>query len=93
MAFAETNLSKISNAKPPAGTNLERQIWHFEAGADAVATVVTAGYFNEARDLLQVGDRIHVVAATESAFRVLKVTAAPKSPATGNVTVSALAFS
>lgn len=93
MAYAETNLSKLSNAKPPAGVQHDRQIWHFEAGADSVATVVTNGYFNEARDLLKVGDRIHLIAANEAAFRVLKVTAAPASPATGNVVTSALAFS
>ena len=90
MAFLETQLSKLGELKPAPSTNNGRQRWHYEATADAVATVVAAGYFNDVRDVLKVGDRIDVVAASGAAFRVLTVTAAP---ATGNVTVTALAFS
>lgn len=88
MAFAETQLSKIAELKPASGKQHGRQRWHFEAGADAIAAVVAAGYFNDARGLLKVGDRIDVVCNTEADFRVLKVTAVP---ATGNVTTAALA--
>ena len=88
MAFGEAQLSKIAELKPAVSTQHGRQLWHFEAGADAIAAVVTAGYFNDARALLKVGDRIQVVCNTEADFRVLKVTAAP---ATGNVTTAALA--
>ena len=41
------------------------------------------------RGFLFVGDRIDVVAASGAAFRVLTVTAVPK---TGNITVTAAAF-
>lgn len=89
MAYSELQLSKLGNVKPATGRTNDRQIWHFEAGDDAIAAVVTAGYFNNARGLLEVGDRIHVVCNNEADFRVLKVTAVPKI--TGNVTTAALA--
>ena len=42
------------------------------------------------RGELKVGDRIQIVAATETAYRMLKVLTVP---ATGDVTTAALAFS
>lgn len=90
MALDANQLTKIDNLRSVAGAAESRQLFHYEAGGDAVATVVAAGYFNGVRGILNVGDRIHVVAATETAFRVLKVTAVP---ATGDVTTAALAFS
>lgn len=89
MALNKNQLSKVSNLNSVTGAAGSRQIWHYDAGADAVATVVAAGYFNDVRGFLFVGDRIDVVAANGAAFRVLTVTAAPK---TGNVTVTAAAF-
>lgn len=91
MALDKTQFSKIGNVKPPVDKMATRQIFHAECGADAVAAVVTAGYFNPVREQLLVGDRIHVVAAAETAFRVLKVTAVPVG--SGNVVATALAFS
>lgn len=87
MAYNEANLSKIANAKPASGQLHERQIWHYEAGADSVAAAAAAGYFNNARELLKVGDRIHVVGASGVTLGFLAVTAAPAS---GDVTVSTL---
>ena len=90
MALVLNQLSKVDNLRPVAGATGSKQLWHYEAGADSVATVVAAGYFNNARGQLRVGDRIDVVAADGAAFRVLRVATVP---ATGNVTTSALAFS
>lgn len=90
MALNKTQLSKISNMNAVAGAATTKQLWHYNAGADSVATAVAAGYFNDVRGFLKVGDVIHLIAATNAAFRVLTVTAVP---ATGNVTVSAAAFS
>lgn len=84
MAFAQTGLTKLGN-KTGA-----KQHWDYNAGADTVATVTAAGYFNDVRGMLRVGDRIDLTAAADTAFRVLSVTAVPS---TGDVTVAALAFS
>lgn len=80
MAFAENNLSKLGNLKRV------KQHWDYNAGADAVAAVTTAGYFNDARGFLKEGDRIDIRAASNAQFRVLTVTAVPTA---GNVTVVA----
>lgn len=90
MALNKNQLSKVGNLHSVTGAAASRQLWHYDATADSVATVVAAGYFNDVRDFLMVGDVIHVVAATSAAFRVLTATAVPK---TGNVTVTAAAFS
>lgn len=54
---------------------------------DAAATVETAGYFNSARSLLSIGDKIDavVVASTAPVRKGYVVTAVPT---TGNVTVA-----
>lgn len=85
MAFGEANLSKIAELKPAPSTNNGRQLWHYEAVAESVATCAAAGYFNNARGLLKVDDRIIVIGDTATDFGILSVTAAP---ATGNVTTS-----
>lgn len=90
MALDKNQFSKIANLKPPVGQLASRQLFHAECGADAVAAVVTAGYFNAVRGELKVGDRIQIVAATEAQFRVLKVLTVPVA---GDVTTAALAFS
>jgi hypothetical protein len=90
MAFDSKQFSKVQNLNPASGLSVQRQVFWYEGGADAIAAIVTAGYFNSVRNLLQVGDRIMVVCNTIADFRVLKVSAVP---ATGNVTATALAFS
>lgn len=90
MALSKTQLSKVSNLNSVAGGSGSKQLWHYNAGADSVATAVAAGYFNDVRSFLKVGDVIHLVAAAQAAFRVLTVTAVPAS---GNITVTAAAFS
>lgn len=85
MAFGEANLSKIAELKPAPSAQIGRQLWHYEAVAETVAACAAAGYFNDARGLLKVGDRILVIGDTGTDFGILSVTAAP---ATGNVTTS-----
>lgn len=90
MALTKTQLSKVGNLNSVAGGTGSKQLWHYDAGADSVATAVAAGYFNDVRGFLKIGDRIDLVAANQTAFRVLTVTAVPP---TGNITVAAAAFS
>ena len=90
MALNTDTLTKVANLHSVTGAALSRQMWHYDAEADSVATVVAAGYFNGVRGFLQPGDVIHVIAAASAAFRVLTVATVPK---TGNVTVTAAAFS
>jgi hypothetical protein len=88
MPFANRSLH-LSESVPngSAGTGRDALTCFFRyATPDALATVVAAGYFNDARHQLRVGDVIEVAAgiggtpATDS----YTVTAAP---ATGNVTI------
>jgi hypothetical protein len=88
MAFAETQLSKIAELKPAIGKSHGRQLWHYESGADNIAAVVTAGYFNGARGIIKADDRIQLVANNAADVRLLKVTAAPEI--SGNITTAAL---
>lgn len=55
MAFDLTKLSDISQ-----GTANGFKMWHYTS-ADAIATVNTSGYFNNASDILSVRDLIIVV--------------------------------
>ena len=68
-------------------TPLKQVSWYTYATADANATMLTAGYFNDARAKLKVNDVILCmsVANGTGVFNALTVTAAP---ATGNVTVA-----
>lgn len=71
----------------PYANSLGRIAWYRYVSADAVATVIAAGYFNTVRDKLAVGDTIDatcVLGGTADRVSVL-VTAAPAS---GNVTVA-----
>lgn len=90
MALNKTQLSKVANLNSVAGGSGSKQLWHYDAGADTVVTATTAGYFNGVRGFLKAGDAMHLVAAAGAAFRVLTVTAVPK---TGDVTVAPAAFS
>jgi len=85
MSFAETQLSKVAELKPAPSAKNGRQLWHYEGVADTVAAAAAAGYFNDARGLLKVGDRIVVVGDSATDYGILTVTAAP---ATGNVTTA-----
>jgi hypothetical protein len=56
MAYSETGLQPIGG-QSKAGS--APQMWSYSS-ADAIATVNTTGYFNNASDLLKVGDLIYV---------------------------------
>ena len=58
MAYDKTNLQPIGG-QSKAGT--APQMWSYTApGNDAIADINTEGYFNNASDVLKVGDLIHV---------------------------------
>lgn len=61
--------------------------YQYAHGVDTMATIIAAGYFNDARDKLKVNDHISLmaVAAGVGNYGEVTVTAAP---ATGNVTVA-----
>ena len=56
MAYSKTGLQPIGG-RGKAGT--APQMWSYTS-ADAIATVNTAGYFNDASDLLKVGDLMYI---------------------------------
>jgi hypothetical protein len=58
MAYTKTNLQPIGG-QAKAGN--APQMWSYTApNADAIADINTEGYFNNASDVLKVGDLIHV---------------------------------
>ena len=58
MAYNKTNLQPIGG-QAKAGN--APQMWSYTAPtADAIADIITSGYFNNASDVLKVGDLIHV---------------------------------
>lgn len=59
MAFDRTDLALISASMNKA----QPRFWGYTT-ADATATVDTAGYFNDAADLLTVGDQIIAITST-----------------------------
>lgn len=56
MAYSETGLQPIGG-QAKAGS--APQMWSYTT-TDAIATVNTAGYFNDASDVLKVGDLMYV---------------------------------
>jgi len=82
MAFSEAQLTKVHTLKPASGQQNERGLW-FYAEAATLAAIAAAGYFNDMRGKLQVGDQI-IVRATDGLGH-LEVAAAPE---TGNVTTT-----
>lgn len=64
MAFVRANLSPIGGQSTKGRSG---QVWFYWT-ADATATVDTAGYFNGAADVLQVGDLIIRTSFTDGTF-------------------------
>lgn len=89
MSFSEKSLVRVTQAArgntsgATTGGNMNSLFLY--ATDDAFATVATAGYFNNARGNLTVGDQILVSAASNKGG-LYTVTAVPAS---GNVTVTA----
>ena len=85
MAFDKRALSRAATSQYAAGASASM---HFLATADAAAAVIAAGYFNDAREMLQVGDIVFAsvgIGGTADTL-LLRVTAVPAS---GNVTTTA----
>ncbi|CDX54570.1 hypothetical protein MPL1032_190155 [Mesorhizobium plurifarium] len=86
MAGFEPRSLCLVNSVPYGTAGAKVNFFHYATG-DAAATVLTDGYFNAARDKLQVNDVIEAmtVAGGTGDKLSIKVTA---SPASGNVTVA-----
>lgn len=86
MAFKIEQLKRRSQLHLPTAKRVA-SFWD-HATEDAVATVMAAGYFNDARHHLEVGDAIFSKAGIggTAVFAVLNVTAVPAS---GDITVAA----
>lgn len=76
MAFQNKNLSVIAYAN---GFTL----WQYAAN-ETLATIATAGYFNNVKTLMNVGDIVIVNASDDTSIKVIGVSS-------GNITLSALA--
>jgi hypothetical protein len=58
MAYTKANLQPIGGQSKAGNAP---QMWSYTApDADAIAAINTSGYFNDASDVLKVGDLIHV---------------------------------
>ena len=58
MAYDKTNLQPIGGQSKAGNAP---QMWSYTApGTDVIADINTSGYFNDASDVLKVGDLIHV---------------------------------
>lgn len=80
MAYAATGLNPIGG-QSKKGSN--SAMWSYTS-ADAIATVNTAGYFNDASQLLAVGDVVFVYDSNTPTLSIVMV----KSNASGVVDVS-----
>ncbi len=85
MAFEKRALARCATSQHAAGASASM---YFHSTADAVAVVLAAGYFNDARDTLSVGDIIFCVADNGGTSDILMLLV-KTVPASGDVTVSA----
>ncbi len=83
MALDKSQLNKVANLHSVAGGPRSRQYWMYFAGADTIAQVAAAGYFNDVRGFLLPGDTIFVVGADGTSTLMLATV-----PTTGNLTSS-----
>ena len=86
MAFDKRALARAATSQVAAG---KVRSMFFYATADAAAAVVTAGYFNDARDQLSVGDLIIAQCLIDGSPPDTQLVRVLTVPATGNVTTSA----
>jgi len=87
MAFKIRQLQRVASVSFDDNGTSKKCNWYVYATTDADATVQAAGYFNDARDTLSVGDTIEAMTALAGTPErvVMRVTAVPT---TGNVTVA-----
>lgn len=62
MAFKRANFAPIGG-QATRGIGGAPQVFSYKSD-DAVATIRVAGYFNEVRNLLNIGDHIHITVVT-----------------------------
>lgn len=94
MAYNARGLVTIAiGANRPGATSAERarQIHHYSTDDDTVATLIAAGYFNSARDLIKPGDII-LCSLNLDATPVGTSLICTASPSTGNVTTAVFVF-
>lgn len=90
MAFIRANFAPVGN-QAKKGIGGAPAAWSYKT-ADAQATVRVAGYFNEVRDLLSIGDEIRCVVVTnlglsnETLSAVFRTCVKDKSTTTVDVT-------
>lgn len=78
MALDRTKLERVAGGR--------RKLYIYDAGADAIAAVIAAGYFNALGNELDKGDVIIVVGAGQTTVDLIIVTSADRAAA---VTTSA----
>lgn len=91
MAYADnTQLNTLHPGLRTLVAGPAAKVHWYEAGADAVATVDAANYFDAAGDLFQVGDRILCIC--NDGFCVLKVAAVIGAGGAAHTTTTHLAY-
>ena len=87
MAFVINNFSPLGGQ---ARSGVGVQLWSYTSD-DNLAAIVTAGYFNELRDQVYVGDIIMVQADTGNTplLGIIHFALVPRSPLATNVTIDA----
>lgn len=85
MSFVLRSLALFASA--PYGTSGAKVNFYTYASADALATVMTAGYFNDARNKLLAGDVIFAVVGMGGTVELVTLTAL-SVPSSGDVTVT-----
>jgi len=92
MAFSISRLQPIGatsrgglEGDTPGDNNTS--VWQYSSTSDNLTVIQTAAYFNDVRDIVNAGDILWIVAAGP-VLRTTFFTAAAKSPAVSDVTVS-----
>lgn len=77
MALDTAQFSKVQNLNPKDKLSPTRALFAYYAGADNLATIKAAGYFNSIRDLVKVGDFVLVIGATGTQGRLMRFATVP----------------
>jgi hypothetical protein len=86
MAFGKTSLN-LYTSSPYGGAGKNINFYSY-ATADAPATVLTAGYFNDARDKLKANDVIDAMTSADGTGDRLHLRVVAVPVGAGNVTVA-----
>lgn len=85
MALDLTALERISGGK--------RKLYIYYSAADAIATVIGAGYFNNAASMLDKGDVIIVIGAAYTTIDLIFVSSADRAAAVTTVALEGVTTS